>query len=177
MEAEFLPWPVGFELEFVDGREPGARQLDFMSDVERKLRDAGVSVHNHRGWRRTPPSLTEWDLKLDSSCGYELASPVIETRAELLSACFAVGALARSGIAGISSDCGFHVHVGVAAGMTPDALDRIIRFMWRYERAFYLMVPSSRRRNQYCRPISESVVEQVKRNSGDRIYRRGCNPL
>jgi len=163
--SKLLPWPVGFELEWAQGTIPSRSTPT--REVARVLRDHGLGVHDAERWRRTPQSLTHWDIKTDSSCGYEACSPVIETYDELAKACSGVHLIEASGAARITRSCGLHVHVGIGSAMSPEVLESVIKFLYRYEAAFYLIVPDYRRVNRYCRPINVAVVDAVRKNRGD----------
>ena len=145
-----LTTTVGFEYEFSGST---------MTRVEQALRDKNVHCTRPAGWHRSDGSI--WDLKTDSTCGWEVASPVLETYEQLVDAAH-VGALIAGAGGSVNDSCGFHVHIGIGS-MTPVQIENIFRFMTRYEAAFFLLVPPVRRRSSWCKNLSEDQVRKIKR--------------
>lgn len=99
---------------------------------------------------------TTWDVKTDSSCGWEVATRKLKLDQdghceELRSGCDALAALRPS----INDQCGLHVHVDVSDFQWND-LQRLIALWCRYEPFFYSVLPASRRANHYCSPLRMS---------------------
>lgn len=145
---ELLSRPVGFELEY-------AGHSSSTQVIYETMRREGYTVCNFGGYRHTPASVSleeqSWDLKTDSSCGWEAVSPVITTYAQLLRSARVADIVHYSG-GTADSRTGLHVHIGVNH-LPAEALNRFFRFMRRYEKAFFLLVPPLRRQNIYCKPI------------------------
>jgi hypothetical protein len=163
-----LPFSVGWELEFA------LRTPEELRTISNNLTRAGIDNDYFGRWRRSPVSADKWDLKTDSSCGitpgavgYEAVSPVIYNYTDLVRHATAAPLIRRNG-ALINERCGLHVHIGLTQhpDYSPLAVDRLIRFLNRYESAFYMLVPVSRRNNPYCKPIPVSIAERVRRNRG-----------
>jgi len=150
-----LTTSVGFELEF------SGSNLD---RVERELRSKGIDCHNYGRWRHSDGDL--WDLKTDSSCGFEAVSPILQTYEELVDAA-GVGALIAN-VGGTATErCGLHVHIG-GGDFSSLQLENVFRFFTRYEFAFFLMVPPARRTNIYCKRLSPATINSIKRASFQR---------
>lgn len=163
-----LSFSTGFEVEFALNNP---RQLH---NIATALEAEGLRVDCHERYRRSPVSSEVWDLKTDSSCGvrpgvqgYEAASPVISTYENLVKHA-KVGAVIQQHGGVINPRCGLHVHMGVssAPGWGRAASDRLVKFLNRYEQAFYLLVPEARRSNFYCKPIPADFVNRYRRGSG-----------
>jgi hypothetical protein len=157
-----LPFSVGWELEFALRDAAGLRAISVAMSC------AGIDNDYYGRWRRSPVSTEKWDLKTDSSCGissgvvgFEAASPVICCYTDLLRHAEVASLIQRSG-AVVNERCGFHVHMGLAQ-YPPAAVNRLIRFLNRYEAAFYMLVPVTRRSNPYCKPIPISITDRARR--------------
>jgi hypothetical protein len=127
-----------------------------------------------------------WDVKTDSSCGGEIASPAIrldETghNAELKTVC---SLLAAHG-AQVTASCGLHVHVDVS-DFTRVQQQRLIALWLRYEPFFFSMIPRSRRNNHYCAAtrttdffsttsydFNRDAMSRALRTNSDAAFRRG----
>lgn len=142
---------IGFEVEFSAPMNP-------LTGIQRELTRQGQPVVN-AGYYRHSDGL-HWDLKTDSSCGYEIASPVITDYARLLQAVKIVDVIKNNG-GTVNDRCGLHVHVDMN-GIDSETFERIMRFMSRYEDAFFLLADPSRQNNQYCRKLSgqDKLVKQ-----------------
>jgi hypothetical protein len=133
---------IGFEVEFTCPVNP-------LREIERVLRRMNWEVVHAGHYRHSTGS--HWDLKLDSSCGFEIASPVIESYEGLVKAVKIVDIIKRAG-GSVNNKCGLHVHVDMN-GVTPEKFERVMRFMSRYENAFFLLADECRQNNQYCKKL------------------------
>lgn len=153
-----LPITVGFEIEFeLSGP---------ISTVVDAMRAAGHSVNHNPGWRRTPGEVSGggmWDVKTDSSCGYEAVTPIIRTMSELRRCASAANEIRRAG-GRATSRCGLHFHFGLI-DLNPGVVERIFNFFVRYESAFFMLVPAARRQNPYCKPLSETHLRGIHKIS------------
>lgn len=163
---DVLPLTVGFELEW--WAEGGA-----LVRVAEALSHTGYEVTNYGRYRHTPPSTTSWDLKTDSSCGpcdgvvgYEAVSPVISTYSQLVTATKVADTIRRCG-GSVTPRCGLHVHVGFQRYNNSEIRDRLFRFLARYEEAFYMLAPATRRSNRYCKPMNQCVIDSIKHHKGN----------
>lgn len=156
-----LPVSVGFELEFeLEGQS--------IESLNRHISMSGVPTSFATRWRHTPADVSDsgvWDIKTDSSCGYEAVSPVIRTMSELKSAAEVATMISRFG-GRATTRCGFHVHLGLK-DLPVAAYSRLFAFMTRYEGAFMLIVNPSRRMNLYCKPLSEQSKNGIKHAFGN----------
>lgn len=95
-----------------------------------------------------------WDIKTDSSCGWEVASPAIQldesgNNAELRGVCEGISSLRPV----VNRSCGLHVHVEVQ-DFGWQELQMLMALWARYEPFFYELMPVSRRSNTYCHPLN-----------------------
>lgn len=164
-----LPFSVGWELEFA------LRDPSELRTISNAMVRAGIDNENYGRWRRSPVSADRWDLKTDSSCGiapgvpgFEAVSPVIYNYTDLTRHATVAPLIRRNG-AIVNERCGLHVHVGLHnhPNFSSAAVDRLVRFLNRYEAAFYMLVPLARRNNPYCKPMPQSVVDRVRRAHGN----------
>lgn len=142
---------IGFEVEFTCPRNP-------LYDIQRVLSNRGEPVVNYGSYRHSGGSA--WDLKTDSSCGYEIASPVIQDYAGLIKAAKIVDVIKDCG-GTVNERCGLHVHVDMN-GISQEVFERVMRFMSRYEDAFFLLADQARQSNQYCRKLEYHHVKDVQ---------------
>lgn len=150
MPNETLPCTVGFELEFA---------TTSITRIKNALIAESVPVNHVGGYRHTEANATGWDLKTDASCGYEAASPVIRTYTQLEEAAQVASIIKRSG-GKVTERCGFHVHIGVGH-LDGGAINRLFRFLNRYEEAFYLLAHPSRKDSQYCKSLRYVNIDWI----------------
>lgn len=143
---------VGIEFEFAT-RTRGGGALS-----ERMIRSAlegalGEEVIDSReaNWRHSDGTL--WDIKTDSSAGWEVATPALRLD-EFGRNAQIVNALAALNSAGavVTERCGTHQHHD-APDWTWRELQRFLALWARYEPFFFELQPQSRRSNSYCLPI------------------------
>ena len=131
--------------------------------IERQLRANNLSCSRPGGWRRSDGSI--WDVKTDSSCGYEVATPVLYSYEDLVRAAY-VGDLITQAGGRATTSCGFHVHIGVSQ-FSFEELQNLFRFLLRYEAAFHLLVPGYRKSSQWCKKLSDETVDRIKLRFGN----------
>lgn len=147
------PWvdrKFGVELEITERKANGGA----LSDVA--IRHAIQPLTNRlnparTGWYKS--NGRTWDMKTDSSCGWELASPAMTLdiaglNDELGGIC---GALENLG-AVCDNRCGTHVHFELSEYDWRD-LQRLMILWVRYEPFFYSLQPANRRAKHYCTPL------------------------
>ena len=137
---------IGFEVEFTCPVDP-------LTAIARDLENRGFPVTTYGHYRHSEGR--RWDLKLDSSCGYEIASPIIESYADLLKAAQITHIIQSHG-GTVDARCGLHVHVDMN-GIESAQFERIMRFMVRYEDAFFLLADGSRQNNHFCKKLDRQV--------------------
>jgi hypothetical protein len=131
----------GIEIEFATDHRLDAlvRRLDEQG-LEAQIEDYNHQVRDH------------WKVTTDSSCGYELVSPIL-TEATVRSVSPAMRSVAESG-GYITERCGLHVHIELPTPSTELACDVAAL----YHAAYELIVPmlaESRLDNQYARFIDD----------------------
>lgn len=141
-----LPRKIGVEIEFSCQRNP-------LVAIGAVLTGRGESVKVDSSYHASDGS--KWDLKTDSSCGYEIATPAISNYSELVNAARVTELISENG-GSVNDRCGLHVHVDMG-NITPEKFELIMRFMARYESAFFLMAGSARQTNSFCRKLSDQV--------------------
>jgi len=68
-------------------------------------------------------------------------------------------ALARQG-AEVNDRCGLHVHIDARTFRAP-TMRKLLKLYVKLERALFLLVPDSRRHNQYCTPVENKLREYL----------------
>jgi hypothetical protein len=101
-----------------------------------------------------------WDLKPDSSCGFELASPAL-TWAEWPQMDAVLRSLYKAG-ARIDVRCGFHVH-HEAADLRATGLRRLLLLWMAYEKVLMASVRDSRKGNRYCDTFTNAMGGDFER--------------
>lgn len=152
----YAPWTsrkVGVEME-VTARDTSGDPFEALA-----FRDALRALHLPT-YRGNPGYFhsdgTTWDVKTDSSCGYEIASPALTLdpdghHAELREVTTQLAAFG----ARVSRNCGLHIHVD-CSDFDDAALRRLVTLWARYEPTWYSCVPQARRINSYCEPVRAS---------------------
>jgi len=141
---------TGVEYEYSGGNQQA---------IYRAMQDCGIRCQSPSSWHRTR-EVDYWDLKTDATCGWEIASPVLHTFEHVVDAAN-VSTIIRNCGGRVNDRCGFHVHVGMM-GMTEEQLENIFRFLTRYEQAFFLIIPPSRRGNTYCKRLPSETYNRIK---------------
>jgi len=120
----------------------------FASDIRENLSLNGIEVREESYNHQTRPW---WKLTTDSSCGWELVSPILtgttyrSTRAAMSSILNAGGAVNRN--------CGFHVHIEPVSTAWDDALQVVDLYNQAFDSIIRPMLAASRLDNQYARPM------------------------
>lgn len=147
----------GVEIEFTRAsREEVARLMN-----EKGVR-ACVEHYNHstRGY---------WKVITDSSCGYELVSPILKGRDGLEQLRKACEALKEVG-AKVNRKCGLHVHHDINDFDLKDIKNLFATYI-KFEKVIDTFVPESRRKNNnyYCKSLSlygtKNTLERLKEAS------------
>eukprot|EP00951_Prasinocladus_malaysianus_P011565 scaffold85500_cov38-Prasinocladus_malaysianus.AAC.1 len=150
-----LPLPTdltfGVELELTTG-DYG---LDGVADIINDTSGHECDVDYDRSRDATP----YWRVTTDSSvhCGgfhgecqaFELVSPILRGGKGLQELHSVLQAVNRMGVHADNPTAGFHVHVGVGH-LSLEQLKKVCQSFVKYEEAFDMMVPRSRRDNEYC---------------------------
>lgn len=104
----------------------------------------------HYGAADSPDWKVQGDGSLTVPMGFEIVTPVLDTanRADLRNLAKVASAITRAG-ATVNASCGLHVHVD-ARSLTLAQQKMLCKMFLKYEGAFDLLVPESRRANRYC---------------------------
>jgi len=139
MQTQSMSRRFGVEIEFLSTVSP--------DKVVEALEAAGICIRNV-GYTHATTSF--WKIVPDSSCGYELVSPVLEGEAGLEELHRAATALNSTG-ATVDRRCGFHVHFD-ASGMSMKAVRNLFKLWLKFEDVLDAFQPESRRlnNNHYC---------------------------
>lgn len=105
-----------------------------------------------------------WKLITDSSCGYELVSPVLEGQNGMNDLAIIVSALESISTVKVNKSCGIHVHVGIADA-TVKKVANLVKYYAKNEPMIDAVMPNSRRsnNNMYCKPVMTYNASNVKR--------------
>ena len=150
----------GFELEFLcEGvSQPRLKEsVETVSGERAEIHDHGHQYNNN-----------EWVVKTDSSCGWEVASRVMSSVADLKKAVKVVQAMHRAG-AKVDNRCGLHVHVEVT-DFSRDTLATLIQWWVKFERFTCDVLDPSRKNNSYCRPIGEYFQAERSYDTDQTMY-------
>ena len=151
LKADGTAREFGVEMELTAETRDGSHLTGAM--IKEAMRNARVPRLNRRAPSYYHSDGTSWDVKTDSSCGYEVASPKLTLDDDgncnqLDRACIAMAAIQPR----VDQRCGLHVHVDVSDFDWRD-FQRLIALWARYEPFFFEMTPPSRRGNTYCSPL------------------------
>ena len=147
----------GVEIEFF-----GA---NYVTVIE-KLRAAGISVADFSGY--THKVIPQWKLTTDASVtsrdtglyrGLELVSPILYGD-EGLDELAKVYEVLNSCGAKVDKSCGTHVHFDIA-DFTVQNCKNFLTLYYNYQGIINHLVPPSRRRNEYCKPLLKSDLVQI----------------
>lgn len=156
----YTPWlgrNIGFEIELNKVRTNGRSLVSasLKTAVARALADVGAppSYLNDEpvGWYRSNGET--WDVKTDSTSGWEVASRAIQLNAEganeeLERVCHRLGSLMPQ----VDRSCGLHMHIETRDLTWPQVQNLV--WLWaRYEPYWFSLVPGWRRARSYCAPI------------------------
>lgn len=163
----YTPWTtrtIGIEMEMTSltAAAPGRTARSVNLETIASALTAGLA--NVRGARRVNntggyghSTGRSWDVKTDSSCGFEVASPAFTLDAEGDSEELKAGCNALAGLRlRIDRTCGLHVWVN-CSDFTWEDMQRLLALYARYEPVLFEMVPSSRRANTFCVPMRKST--------------------
>jgi len=107
------------------------------------------------GYGQTGSNSSAWECKTDSSCGIELASPVLSGPSQLKIAAEVLIALENKNRFNISENCGQHVHVEINDFSTEQA--GILAAYWMKIEQFIMNgTPEHRRTNDYCKMLTKN---------------------
>lgn len=151
---------VGIEVEFT-----GASRTNVASIAN----DRNLNVQTERYTHRVT---NHWKLVSDCSLGSreqsgELVSPVLVWNDQAKEEVRKVLKVLQDVGASVNRSCGLHIHLSWDEMATYQVKHLVKRFT-KYERAFDLMMPESRRSSRWCREMSDDVVNPII-NASDNI--------
>jgi hypothetical protein len=134
----------GVEIEFTSS---DYNRADIAAELRHYGVDAQEQSYNHDTQR-------VWKVITDSSCGYEIVSPILSGKEGLKETQLVLDVLNRMDGVKVNSSCGVHVHVHLA-GYTPHNCGNLLKTYMKYEKEIDMVLPPSRRGagrggNQYC---------------------------
>lgn len=155
----YRPWTLrkfGVEMEATT-RNTGGGSVSG-SSIKRALETALRPVDEAHAVNPREPGYyhsdgTTWDVKTDSSCGWEIAAPALtlDNNGDNPELKAATAALESLNIV-VDRSCGTHIHFEVRDYEWQD-LQRLMILWSRYEPFFYELMPRARRMNSYCAPL------------------------
>lgn len=99
----------------------------------------------------------KWLIKPDSSCGFEVVSPILKGNAGLKSLKKVITSFKKDGRFTVDSRCGFHVHYELPS-KNIDYISTMIVCWIRCELFFCLLIPNFRKQNRYCQLMGMSDI-------------------
>lgn len=160
---EFTNRKFGVEIEFLATVDKDA--------VVRQVRSNGINCE-WEGYNHDDHD-SHWKMVRDSSCGFELVSPVLSGESGLRQIETVCDALKQVG-AKVDRNCGLHVHVD-ARNLDEKDVAKVFIAYSRYEPLFDALLPVSRRDNlnRFCQSIKNAVHYAADYASDyRRIYRQ-----
>lgn len=156
----YAPWlgrNIGVEMEMNEERQNGdsLSSRDISRAIAAGLADCGANADllNDRDVSYYHSSGNTWDVKTDSSCGWEVASRILQldetgNNRELEAVCNRLKRLRP--VTGRST--GHHLHVDLS-DLNWQEVQRLCWLWARYEPFWHELVHESRRGNSYCDPL------------------------
>lgn len=140
----------GLELEFT--RKTNREKLSKM--ISAALPKDTVLVTT---WQKNMNN-TEWVCKTDSSCGYEVCTPVFNSLSDLIRLQKVLASFEKNG-ANVSKSCGVHVHLE-SKSFTVYQMRKILINWVNFEHLIFSMFPEHRRNNRFCLPVYSFIKKE-----------------
>lgn len=122
-----------------------------ITSVIGKLRERGIAVSDQRNrYFHSRGDGNEWDVKYDSSCGFEFASPIVLGERGIFDCKLAVEKIREVCPSATNARCGIHVTVDVA-DISPEKRKVLVIGLMKAQDHFYAMCADHRQNNQYCK--------------------------
>lgn len=100
---------------------------------------------------------TKWIVKPDSSCGFEVCSPILKGKNGLKSLVNVVKAIKKDGRFQADSRCSVHVHFELPSKNINYISSLVVSWI-RCELFFFLLIPNSRKQSRYCQLMGLSDI-------------------
>ncbi len=132
----------------------------------KKLKAQGVKAKRVAFYTKTTGKY--WEVKNDSSCGFEIASPIINGEAGIFDFKLCIDKISQC-LTGHhpDSNCGIHITVSTEGFTTQQQVNLIKNFSYA-EDHFYAMCNESRQDNDYCKqigyPLSGNTIAALKKH-------------
>ncbi len=134
----------GLEYEFNENDK------DFMAEVVKETTEWNAIVCSYR---HTEDNSNTWECKPDSSCGIELASPVLKGSFQLKLAAELLTTLKDKGF-NYNNNCGQHVHIEIR-DFSEKQTGIMAAYWMKIEKFILNGTPDHRRNNRYCASLTE----------------------
>ncbi len=158
---------IGVEIEYnsadMINRSRGENDLPVgIYEIANHVKNAIKKTVDVTKWQYTHNN-HNWAVKPDSSCGLEVCSPPLITRAALREINSVVNYLSSQKNTSADYRCSLHVHVEIA-DFTESQIVLLLKKWISAELFFYLLVNPTRWINQYCMPIGFSCEFDTEQN-------------
>lgn len=131
-----------------------SRRLVNVHCKDRAHNKAWTELSNGLKRLRSENIIKPWKLKIDTSCGGEIVSPILigkDGLREMAEICMLINNVANKfETTSYDAECGLHIHLD-AAGMTPKQMSNLFALIYMAEPIIYAMYPY--RNPRYCAPI------------------------
>lgn len=149
----YRPWvfhPFGAEFEMTTQSSNRTRISESM--IRQTLMQSAVESYlNSRAAGYWHSDGHTWDVKTDSSCGWEISTRALVLNTEGHNEEMRSGLAALNAIDAVADrTCGTHVHIDTGPNYTWRHLQKLMILWTRYEPFFFELQPQSRRENSYC---------------------------
>lgn len=98
-----------------------------------------------------------WIIKPDSSCGFEICSPILKSKKDLIELKNIIKSIRKKGIFLADKKCSFHIHFELN-NISNDFLSNLIVSWIRLELFFFSLLPNSRKQTNYAQMLSLSSL-------------------
>lgn len=145
----------GIELEFDGGRITGETLSQLIRHVEPVL----LSENKPLG-----PDNEDWVIKPDDTCGFEICSPTMPGAPGSMDIiAMVINLLNFDGLSEewntpITKRCSYHLHIEIN-DLSPIEIFRFLQTCYRIEKGIKELLPPSRRRSEYAKPLRNIFQE------------------
>ena len=149
--------PLKKEINFTSNRRFGV-ELEFTYPNNEELYHIIYDNTNepviYTGWQHSIDN-NEWICKTDSTCGYEIASKVLQGIEGIYSLGKVIKVLFDNDVK-YDESCGLHVHINIS-DFNQNQFDILCAWWIKAEHCILSMLPSHRRNNPYCLALNNNV--------------------
>ena len=153
----------GVEVEFTSCEE----SMSWVAgQIKRNLPEQYQEVYQVMSEGYNHDTRSYWKVTTDSSCGYELVSPILQGKAGLNEAREIINALSKVQGVNVNRKCGVHVHVALQ-GFDGYQIGNLLKNYSKYQDEISKALPKSRRgmNNSYCYGLNKYAAENCISNS------------